>query len=287
MSENRPVVIALDGGLHSTTTLDWGLAEADLRGADVMLVRTWQDPVEATAWGWYPMTGDWGYAEEAERYLKAQQERASSELPGRTVTVRALYGPEVPALRDVAADAQLLVVGSCSVEDGGRLGRVASHLAAHAAAPVAVVRAPQASPSSPVVVGVDGSQVSFDAVRVAAREAALRGVPLVLLHARRTVPDPYGTRTVPAATLAPDDPLHTAAGALADEVRAEHPGLTVEVEIVEDDPAHALIERSHSARLVVVGTRGFGAFRGMLLGSVSHDVLRRATCTVLVAREAR
>ena len=285
MTENRPVVIALDGGLHSGTTLDWGLAEADWRGADVVLARTWTEPVEATAWGWYPMTGEWSFAEETARYLEALQERASGELPGRTVTALPLYGPAVPALRDAAADAQLLVVGASPVAHGGRLGRVAAHLATHASVPVAVVREPEPSPAAPVVVGVDGSSASFCAARTAAREALVRRVPLLLLHARRTVPDPYGTHAVAPAPLAPDDPLHVAADALADELRAEHPGLTVEVEIVEDDPAHALVERSHGARMVVVGSRGLGAFRGMLLGSVSQDVLRRAECTVLVARD--
>lgn len=54
-----PVVIAVDGGTHSDDALRWGLAAADLRGADVLLVRSWQDPLQVAATGWYPVMGDW------------------------------------------------------------------------------------------------------------------------------------------------------------------------------------------------------------------------------------
>ncbi|MBO3087140.1 universal stress protein [Cellulomonas dongxiuzhuiae] len=286
MAENGTVVIALDGGEHSRATLDWGLKEADLRGADVLLVRCWQEPFEISPWGYYPATGDWGFGEEAQRYLEMEQARAVAERPGRRVAARLVQGPAVPALRQAAAGAQLLVVGACSLRTGDRLGGIASHLAAHAPASVAVVRQQMREAHAPVLVGVDGSATSFVAARDAAREAALRDAPLVVLHARRTVADPYGTRTPPPAAVGPQDPVRAAADALADELRTAHPDLQVDVELVDDDPAHALVERSKDAGLVVVGCRGLDAFRGMLLGSVSHEVLRRAACPVLVAREA-
>jgi nucleotide-binding universal stress UspA family protein len=56
----------------------------------------------------------------------------------------------------------------------------------------------------------------------------------------------------------------------------------VRVELVDDRPAHALVDASMRSSLVVVGSRGLGAFRGMLLGSVSHEVVRNATGPVLV-----
>ncbi|QCB93536.1 universal stress protein [Cellulomonas shaoxiangyii] len=282
-----PVVIALDGGAHSAHTLRWGLDEAGRRDADVLLVRAWQAPSDLAAWGWYAPL-DLGLDLEAQRYLDAERERAAALHPRLRIETRAVQGPPVPALLAAAAGAQLLVLGSSARPDGSRLGSVTGHLAAHAPVPVAVVRhAPGAAPAGPVVVGVDGSAASLAAARTAAREARSRDVPLLVVHARRTVVDPYGTRDAPAPLL-PDEagPAHHAAARLAEDLREEHPGLRVEVEVVEDDPAHALAALSRRSELVVVGCRGLGAFRGMLLGSVSHDVLRNASSSVLVCRAA-
>ncbi|WNB86958.1 universal stress protein [Cellulomonas sp. ATA003] len=72
---------------------------------------------------------------------------------------------------------------------------------------------------------------------------------------------------------------------MASALRAEHPRLDVRLELVDDDPAHALTQMSHGAVLLVVGSRGLGAFRGMLLGSVSNEVVRSAPGTVLVVHD--
>lgn len=289
MTEDRPVVVAVDGGAHSARTLRWGLAQAELLGADVQLIRAWQEPRELAPWGWTPTLDDWHLDRAAAGHLEEEQRRASVEHPARVVTARLLRGPEVPMLLAAAQDARLLVVGASARPEGGRLGPVAGHLATHAPCAVAVVRGgpDDEPPTGPVVVGVDGSDASVAAARTAAWEAVARGVALHVVHARPTVADPYGGwAAAPQIPAEQDDPTSRAADALADELRGEHPGLRVEVAVVDDGPAHALVERSRTAALVVVGCRGLGAFRGMLLGSVSHEVLRRATSTVLVARGA-
>jgi len=283
-----PVVIALDGGAHSAHTLQWGLDEAERREADVLLVRAWQEPYEVTPWGWYAPLDALGIDQEAQRYLDAQKEHAAAHHPRLRIETCAIQGAVVPALLAVAEGAQLLVIGASGRPDGSRLGSVTGHVAAHAPVPVAVVRhAPGDAPAGPVVVGVDGSAASLVAARTAARQAQSRDVPLVLVHARPTVVDPYGTHDAPAP-VTPDEAgaAHHAVARLAEELQEEHPGLRVEVEVVEDHPAHALAALSHRSDLVVVGCRGLGAFRGMLLGSVSHDVLRHASSSVLVSRAA-
>lgn len=63
-----------------------------------------------------------------------------------------------------------------------------------------------------------------------------------------------------------------------------HPEVSIESELIALSPAEALVETSQNASLVVVGCRGRGAFTGMLLGSVSHEVLHRAHCSVAVVR---
>ena len=72
---------------------------------------------------------------------------------------------------------------------------------------------------------------------------------------------------------------------MAEKLRAENEGLTVELALVDDDPADALVGLAAGAALLVVGSRGLGSFRGMLLGSVSHAVLREATVPVIVVHD--
>ena len=67
-------------------------------------------------------------------------------------------------------------------------------------------------------------------------------------------------------------------------VRAEHPDVRLEHEVVAVAPDTCLVDASAGASLVVVGSRGLGYFRGLLLGSVSQAVLHRAECPVAVVR---
>ncbi len=287
MRHDGPVVIAVDGYPHSTQTLEWGLDEAQMRGADVVLARAYQEPYDYAAWNWYPIPEDLRFDTEAKEYLADQLERARASRPGLTITTRLLHGPEVPQLQGLATDAQLLVVGARGSAGHARVGRVSAHLAAHARCSVAVVREVPGDPG-PVVVGVDGSPSSLAAAAVAAREAVGRGAPLVVLHARRTVLAPfYGEEGLmpPLATADENDPTHRAALEVVASLRERYPELGVRLELLDDDPAHALTSASSGARLVVVGSRGMGAFRGMLLGAVSNEVVRSAASTVLVVHD--
>jgi nucleotide-binding universal stress UspA family protein len=292
MRADGPVVIALDGSPHSEHTLEWGLHEASLRSADVLLTRAWNDPRDLVEWSWYPLV-DTELDAEATAYLTEQRAVAADRYPDLTITTRAVRGGEVPALRELSESAQLLVVGARGRAGRVRMGSISAHLAAHSRCDVAVVRGDETSApaaGSPVVVGVDGSRASLAAAEAAAREASMRSAPLLVVHARPTISDPYG-RGMPA--LSPkaatevdvNDPTHRAAQAVAARLRTEHPGLEVRITLLDDDPAHALVAASTDAALVAVGSRGLGAFRGMLLGSVSADVVRNAASTVLVLHD--
>ncbi|MBB2921679.1 universal stress protein [Cellulomonas cellasea] len=291
MRTDGPVVIALDGSPHSELTLQWGLAEAQRRDARVVLARAYQEPREITQWSWYPVFEDLDFSTEAKEYLEERAERAAAQHPGLRLETALLHGSEVPQLRTLSEDAQLLVLGARGQSVRRHIGRVSAHLAAHARCPVAVVRADHpVAPDAPVVVGVDGSRTSVAAARVAAREAGLLGVGLVVTHARPTYPDPYGTGGTggtggPVVVTDETDPAHRAAASVAEDLRAAHPGLDVRLHMVDDEPVHALVEAARDARLLVVGSRGLGAFQGMLLGAVSSDVVRTARTSVLVVHE--
>jgi nucleotide-binding universal stress UspA family protein len=72
--------------------------------------------------------------------------------------------------------------------------------------------------------------------------------------------------------------------AAVDRAREGHPGVPLETESTDDATAQALVDASADAALVVVGSRGLRPYEGKKLGSVSHDVLGRAGCSVAVVR---
>ena len=140
-----------------------------------------------------------------------------------------------------------------------------------------------------IVVGVDGSDSSRNALRWAYDEAGHHGASLVVLT---TWHPPAMPMTPPYGTLPPQDygdqPRREALALLerfAAELEARSPAVDLRTSIEEGkNPSKVLIERSRDADLVVVGSRGYGGFAGMLLGSVSQHVVSHAACPVVVIR---
>jgi nucleotide-binding universal stress UspA family protein len=132
-----------------------------------------------------------------------------------------------------------------------------------------------------IVVGVDGSPGADEALRFALREASLRGdtVKAVLVWSLPVVDVPSGM----LPSLSED--LRNDAEAVLEEAVARVDGaaeVPVERVTLEGPPARMLIEAARGADLLVVGTRGRGGFKGLLLGSVSQQVLHHAPCPVVV-----
>lgn len=283
MRHDGPVVIALDGSKHGVLTLEWGLAEAERRKAAVVLARAYRDPPEFGPPAWYPAGGTVPIdaAEEAKAFLLTQLKQATTRSPGLVITMLPLHGSEVVVLRDLSRTAQLLVVGAHGYAGNPRrLGRVPAHLAMHALCPTAVVK--EGPDEGAVVVGVDGSASSLAAAGVAAREATARGCPLVVLHAHPTTAESWTDERSTHQHRQQVDAARRSTEDLATMLRSRHPAVDVRADVQLADPADALVDASADASLVVVGSRGIGAFRGMLLGSVSAEVVRRAVTTVLV-----
>ncbi|MCX4755746.1 universal stress protein [Kitasatospora purpeofusca] len=132
--------------------------------------------------------------------------------------------------------------------------------------------------NGPVVVGFDGSPESLAATDWAAREAQRRGLPLELLQAW-----PWPKTDV----LGTDEAISWSRQRLAAreaELRAALTGTDVTSAHVPKDPVEALEAAGRSATLLVLGSRGLGIVRGFLVGSVSHQLLRRAACPVVLVR---
>jgi nucleotide-binding universal stress UspA family protein len=138
-------------------------------------------------------------------------------------------------------------------------------------------------------VGVDGSESSTAALRWAARQAELTGAALHIVTAWSYPEHPAPLGIIPDLPL-PADPLSDVRQKLVELVGAElgrHVGIDVHCEVVHGNAAPVLLDAARDADLLVVGSRGQGAFAGMLLGSVSEHCVHHAACPVLVVREGR
>lgn len=147
--------------------------------------------------------------------------------------------------------------------------------------------------SKAIVVGVDGSDASREALRWAADEARLRSASLVAVHAWSFVPaqpigDP-GMLAMPAGDLAgqlgaESEAAHAALEAAVLDALGAEPDIEVEQKLVEGEAGDALVAASESADLVVVGSHGRSGLKAALLGSVSRHVASHAACPVVVVK---
>jgi nucleotide-binding universal stress UspA family protein len=139
-----------------------------------------------------------------------------------------------------------------------------------------------------IVVGVDGSEHSQRILEWAVKEAALRQAPLTVLAVHQVVGSAWTGEPVVSGQDRPEEAkARQAAEEAVNQVLnaagdAKPPSVTVRA--VSGFPARELIDASHDADLIVVGSRGAGGFRGLLVGSVSTQVVNHAECPVVVIR---
>jgi nucleotide-binding universal stress UspA family protein len=214
-------------------------------------------------------------------------EQATEGSNAISVDTEVMTAGALPTLIDLSKEADMIVVGCRGLGAIGQrlLGSVSWGLVHHANCPVAVIHDEDPlmpyPAMAPVVVGIDGSPASESATAIAFDEASRRGVELVAVHAWSD----YGAYALPGTTWSDMQKQ-------ADEILAErlagwqerYPDVMVRRVVVQDRPAHQLLEQSESAQLTVVGSHGRGGFAGMLLGSVSSAVAESARTPVIVAR---
>lgn len=274
MDTTRPILVAYDGSPDAGLALDWAIAEASATRTGLRLVVV-EDVI----------TSPWGISvvHRGEEVLAGA--RAALEQSGFVDTkVDVLVGHVMEELLRAAHDASTVVVGS---RGHGRaedllVGSVSQHLARHAPCPVVVVR-PESGPRR-IVVGVDGSGASTAALAYAFRRADRTGEEVVAIHAWH---DPAPSTDVWSADARMATGVPEREVLLAESVagfRDDFPDVELVQEAVPVSPVTCLVDASHAASLLVVGSHGLGYFRGLLLGSVSQAVLQRATCPVAVVR---
>jgi nucleotide-binding universal stress UspA family protein len=145
-----------------------------------------------------------------------------------------------------------------------------------------------ATPTTPrfIVAAVDGSDASKDALRWAVEQAERTGAEV---HAVMTWEIPtfaYGAPVPYPSDLNLESSSRRSLDRVIDEIVVGHPSVKVSATVVQGHPSVTLTGASAEAELLVVGSRGHGAFAGMLLGSTSEYCVAHATCPVVVVRHA-
>jgi len=221
--------------------------------------------------------------------LKAKHRAADYGIP---VTAAAVVGDPANVLVQMSKDFGLAVVGA----KGNRgltqrfLGSVSSAMPAHADCPVLVVptRSPHAGGEPHavrrIVVGYDGSAGARQALEVAVAQAKAWDAEVIAIAGV-----PVGSLTGVMAWMPQEDDHSTLMAKVSNDFEMSmrrfettHPGVRIRRVVLDGNGAELLVEFSRKADLVVVGSRGRGGFRGLLLGSTSQAVLHHAACPVLV-----
>jgi nucleotide-binding universal stress UspA family protein len=230
------------------------------------------------------------YVDPAEA-LERTVNRVRSHAPSLEVRATGVTSGFIRTLISASQTADSIVVtgyGSSGMREV-LVGSLGIQLASHAACPVVVVRdgpQPALAPHPSVVVGVDGSPVSNDAVGYAFLQASAQSVGLVVVHAWKVGPfeEPLGPEASDDWWARRSDPEQALTAEALAGWREKYPDVDVLTRVVRGRPVDALVAESEGAALVVVGSRGWGDLRGALLGSVSQGTLRRVRCPVAVVR---
>ncbi|GII54233.1 universal stress protein [Planotetraspora thailandica] len=281
------IIVGVDGSQAGIEAAGWAAREAALRGVPVKIVHALPAWIFAgVARGSCANVARW-MRDGGEDVVAAAAERARADAPEVPADTALLAGDPRQALIQAAEGADLLVVGNHGLGGfrGLLLGSVAYGVAGHAPCDVVVVREPATPPRGEVVVGVDGSPTGTAVVEFAFAEASLRGAALRAVHAWTLPMWSVGGAYVPVGDAYEDEQIEIRL--LAEAVagmRERYPEVKVTEEVVQGHAVEVLKAASGGADLLVVGSRGLGEFKGLVLGSVSQALLHHARCPLAVVR---
>ncbi|MCQ4618986.1 universal stress protein [Corynebacterium sp. CCUG 65737] len=292
MSREDMVVVAVDGGEPSNNAVRWAANTANKRGVPLRLASSYTMPQFLYAEGMVPPQELYDDLQnECLRKIADARDIALEVAPDIKIGHTVAEGSPIDMLLDLSKESTMIVMGSRGLGglSGMVLGSVSAAVVSHASCPVVVVRDDNAvtedTKYGPVVVGVDGSEVSVKATQVAFEEAQARGAELVAVHT-------YMDNSSPAAgAIVTEDQLQQVdqqrAQKLEDALSSfstEFPNVTVRKVVTRDRPVRALVEQAQGAQLLITGSHGRGGFKGMLLGSTSRALLQAAPCPMMVVR---
>ncbi|WP_026119784.1 universal stress protein [Nocardiopsis ganjiahuensis] len=295
-AQERPpaVIVGVDGSTAAHAALVWATEAAARRGEQLRIVHGLGTPM---AMGTFSdskagrdRTGE-ALRDAGHTLLTQSADHARGARPG--LDVATVLAPEdAPgALLDEAGHGDVIVVGSrgLGAVRAIMLGSVSVRTSSHAPCPVVVV--PEADDRDRhrgrVVVGVDGSDSSHRALRFALNHALATDSEVVVVNSWE-VPLPADE----ASLAADEQSLHeevfdrqseeVVAGVLAEVIDDRTENLEISAVRMQADPVEALLKAGEDADLIVVGSRGRGGVRGLVMGSTSQGVLHQAHGPVAV-----
>jgi nucleotide-binding universal stress UspA family protein len=284
-SDERQVVVGVDGSEHSRFALKWASDEVKHRGSTLRIVFAQiSDPKNVPTWyesGSSDLSPGQAIVDDAVGLVATRHP---------SVVVHAEIVERQPSLVLTVASrsADLLVVGARG--KGGfeelLLGSVSDQCIQYAHCAVAVVHGdpdvlPLRAVEPRIIVGVDGSLGSTRALRWALEEARIRSASVEAIYAWQYPP-------IGSFALGPSHGFQIAAREIVDAATeyAQKWAPEVPIEVIDrfEATVPALLDASREAEVLVTGSRGHGSFNEVLLGSVAHQCARHAKCAVIVAR---
>ena len=292
--QERPhaVIVGVDGSPAARAALDWAADAADRRGVQLRIVHGLGTPMVMAA---YAGSERYAATEELREYaytlLTESAEHVHRTRPD--LHVATVLAPEAaPAvLLNEARHGDIIVVGSRGL-GGVRaivLGSVSARTSSDAPCPVVVVPEVErpGKREGRIVVGVDGSNSSRRALRFGLQEALVDGSSVMVVNSWEIpLPQNAESRTGDEQTFHEDvfdrQSEEIVAGVLAEVVDDETEQLDISAVRMQSHPVEALLKAGEDADLLVVGSRGRGGVRGLVMGSVSQGVLQHARMPVAV-----
>lgn len=285
-----PVIVGFDGSASAHVAVGYAADEALLRGCDLHLFHAFGWPLIYPPFGAAYDPDDHGPRAAMSGLLSQTARDTERAHPHLTVHARIGDGSPGGVLVTASRDAELLVVGHRGLGGFAGLlaGSVGMQAAGHAHCPVVVVRGTIAPAGAPIVLGIDGSPGAMAAADAAFAQAQRRGTELLVM---RHHPAHTGRAEAEAAATG-----HHPGLSAVDDLAASMHGLAARYsdvkwrteEVHGDSASTALMAAAGDtgAGLLVVGSRGIGGFRAMVMGSTSRTLIEHAPCPVMVAPSA-
>jgi nucleotide-binding universal stress UspA family protein len=284
---SAPIVVGVDGSASALAAAKWAAEEAARHRVPLKLVHAYLLPTRG-----YPeivLTGHEvreAFEQQGRQWVEEAASAARAAVPEVEVETAVVIDRPAAALIAASRGARLVVLGSQGLGgfSGLLVGSVAVAVTAHGKSPVVVVR-DEIRRDGAVVVGVDGSPTSEEAIAFAFAEASVLEAPLtaVIAWTDFLVDSAYHSRFTVDWSQVEDEQLRLLAERLAGW-QEKYPDVRVDRVVVRDRPVRALLDAAKDARLLVVGSHGQGGFTGMLLGSTSQALVYHAPCPLAVVR---
>jgi nucleotide-binding universal stress UspA family protein len=282
------VVVGVDGSASSESAIRWAANEARRTRQPLHVVHALENEVVLSD------TQPLGTKEApaiSDPIVTAAMDVARMTAPDVQATPHSVTGFAPTTLIAASKVAGTVVVGSHGHHaiPTALLGSVSQQVAIHSSCPVVVVRENgtrgDLGPGH-VVVGVDGSDASAPALEYAFAYAASTASSLTAVHTWWW--EPLEGVSLGEPWIGDWTQIASQEATVVSEMLAgwteRYPDVPVRRHVVRGDPVVELLDQSDGASLLVVGSRGRGGFLGLVLGSVSRRVLKRATCPVVVVR---